>query len=203
MRRYNRRIYKQQKSSWWVHSHYNYNIHRWSESLSLHLPEQVGQKNPRQVKARLDRGGLISNEGSTSLQNQHGEFTRTQTFTFIHEKCWLPARTAPHYSLLTAHYSLLSRVLASSQLFLLRISDIATTVPTKRLTKEVLTLYIWYEALQRGLLMYEMCHIEILLLYTWRNKTYHKRSFPATNICQNHFLFHSAFLFWKIWLSQK
>ena len=67
--------------------------------------------------------------------------------TFIDEKYWLSSqnrssRLIAHGSLLTAHYSLLSRVLASSQLFLLRISDIATTVPTKRLTKEVLTLYI-------------------------------------------------------------
>ena len=152
-------------------------------------------RNPRQVKARLDSRGVTTSDVSTNSKNRHGEFTRTQTFTFIDEKCWLPARTAPHGSSLTAHCSLLSRVLASSQLFLLRISEITTTVPTKRLTKEVLTLYIWYEALQRGLLMYEMWHIEILLLNTWRNKTYHKRSFPATNICQNH-LFHSILHFY-------
>ena len=42
-------------------------------------------KNPRQVKARLDSGGVISNDVSTSSKNQHGEFTRTQTFTFIDE----------------------------------------------------------------------------------------------------------------------
>ena len=35
--------------------------------LPLHLPEQVVLKNPRQVKARLDSGCVISNEGSTSL----------------------------------------------------------------------------------------------------------------------------------------
>ena len=29
-------------------------------------------KNPRQVKARLDSGGVISNDVSTSSKNQHG-----------------------------------------------------------------------------------------------------------------------------------
>ena len=33
-------------------------------------------KNPSQVKIRLDSAGLISNEVSTSLQNQYGEYTR-------------------------------------------------------------------------------------------------------------------------------
>ena len=42
-------------------------------------------RNPKQVKARLDGAGLISNEGCTSLQDQYGEYTRTQTFTFIDE----------------------------------------------------------------------------------------------------------------------
>ena len=43
-------------------------------------------RNPRQVKARLDRAGVISNDGcSTSSKNQHVKFTRTQTFTYIDE----------------------------------------------------------------------------------------------------------------------
>ena len=33
-------------------------------------------RNPRNVKKRLDSAGLISNEVSTSLQNQYGEYTR-------------------------------------------------------------------------------------------------------------------------------
>ena len=54
--------------------------------LPLHLPELLWFKNPRDVKKRLDSAGLISNEGSTSLQKQYGqEYTRTQTFTFIDE----------------------------------------------------------------------------------------------------------------------
>ena len=104
-------------------------------------------KNPSDVKKRLDSRGVHTMDVSTNSKNRHGEFTRTQIMTFIDEKYWLSSqnrssRLIAHGSLLTAHYSLLSRVLASSQLFLLRISDIATTVPTKRLTKEVLTLYI-------------------------------------------------------------
>ena len=51
----------------------------------MHLPEQVEQKNPSQVKARLDSSNLISAEVSTKSSNRHGEFTRTQTFTFIDE----------------------------------------------------------------------------------------------------------------------
>ena len=39
--------------------------------LSLHLPELLRFKNPRDVKKRLDSAGLISNEGSTSLKNQY------------------------------------------------------------------------------------------------------------------------------------
>ena len=42
-------------------------------------------KNPRKVKVRLDSGGVTSSDASTSSKNQHGEFTRTQTFTFIDE----------------------------------------------------------------------------------------------------------------------
>ena len=42
-------------------------------------------KNPRQVKARLDSGGVISNDVSTSSKNQHGEFTRITTMTYIDE----------------------------------------------------------------------------------------------------------------------
>ena len=104
-------------------------------------------KNPSDVKKRLDSRGLDTIDVSTNSKNRHGEFTHTQIMTFIDEKYWLSSqnrssRLIAHGSLLIAHYSLLSRVLASSQLFLLRISDIATTVPTKRLTKEVLTLYI-------------------------------------------------------------
>ena len=57
-----------------------------SNLLPLHLPELLWFKNPRDVKKRLDSAGLISNEGSTSLQKQYGqEYTRTQTFTFIDE----------------------------------------------------------------------------------------------------------------------
>ena len=41
--------------------------------------------NPSKVKTRLDSGGLTSSEVSTLLKNQYGEFTRTQTFTFIDE----------------------------------------------------------------------------------------------------------------------
>ena len=42
-------------------------------------------RNPRQVKARLDSGYLISVEVSTLSKNQYGEFTRTNTITFIDE----------------------------------------------------------------------------------------------------------------------
>ena len=45
----------------------------------------LGINNPSQVKIRLDSSGLISNEVSTFSKNRHGEFTRTQTFTFIDE----------------------------------------------------------------------------------------------------------------------
>ena len=53
--------------------------------LPLHLPEQLGLTNPRQVKARLDFGGVISSDASTSSNNQYGEFTRTQIMTIIDE----------------------------------------------------------------------------------------------------------------------
>ena len=45
----------------------------------------VWVKNLRQVKARLYSRGVTSNDVSTNSKNQHGEFTRTQTFTFIDE----------------------------------------------------------------------------------------------------------------------
>ena len=42
-------------------------------------------KNPRDVKNRLDSRGVDTIDTPTSSNNQHGEFTRTQTFTFINE----------------------------------------------------------------------------------------------------------------------
>ena len=45
----------------------------------------LGINNPRKVKARLDSGGVISNDVSTSSKNQHGEFTRITTMTYIDE----------------------------------------------------------------------------------------------------------------------
>ena len=42
-------------------------------------------KNPRKVKVRLDSGGVTSSDASTSSKNQHGEFTRTTTMTYIDE----------------------------------------------------------------------------------------------------------------------
>ena len=42
-------------------------------------------KNSRQVKTRLESGDVISVDVSTLSKNQYGEFTRTQTFTFIDE----------------------------------------------------------------------------------------------------------------------
>ena len=53
--------------------------------LPLHLPEQVEQKNPSQVKARLDSSNLISAEVSTKSSNRHGEFTRITTMTYFDE----------------------------------------------------------------------------------------------------------------------
>ena len=41
--------------------------------------------NPSQVKARLDSGDLISVEVTTKGKNQHGEFTRTTSMTYIGE----------------------------------------------------------------------------------------------------------------------
>ena len=84
-RRYNRHPYNLQKQTWWVHHDESHDLHRWIESLSLHLPEQVVLKNPRQVKARLDSGGVISSDASTSSNNQYGEFTLTQIMTIIDE----------------------------------------------------------------------------------------------------------------------
>ena len=51
----------------------------------MHLPEQVEQKNPSQVKARLDSRGVISNDTPTTCKNRHGEFTRITTMTYIDE----------------------------------------------------------------------------------------------------------------------
>ena len=156
------------------------------------------------MKTWLDSGCVDTIDAPTQSKNQHENFTRTQSFTFIDEKCWLPARTAPHDSSLTAHSSLLSRVLTSSHLFLLCISDIATTFPTKRLTKEVLTLYIWYEALQRGLLMYVMWHIIATSVVYVKKQNLSQTLIPCNKyLSKPSFSFHSAFLFWKIWLSQK
>ena len=45
----------------------------------------LGINNPRKVKTRLDSGGVISNDVSKSSKNQHGEFTRTTTMTYIDE----------------------------------------------------------------------------------------------------------------------
>ena len=45
----------------------------------------LGINNPRKVKTRLDSGGVISNDVSTSSKNQHGEFTRITTMTYIDE----------------------------------------------------------------------------------------------------------------------
>ena len=42
-------------------------------------------KNSRKVKTRLDSSGVTSSDASTFSKNRHGEFTRTQTFTFIDE----------------------------------------------------------------------------------------------------------------------
>ena len=58
--------------------------------LPLYLPEQVGLRIPRKVKARLDSRGLISNEVSTNSKNRHGEFTRITTMTYIEESNLLP-----------------------------------------------------------------------------------------------------------------
>ena len=41
--------------------------------------------NPSQVKARLDSGDLIAVEVTTKGKNQHGEFTRTTSMTYIGE----------------------------------------------------------------------------------------------------------------------
>ena len=42
-------------------------------------------RNPRQVKARLDSGGVHTMDAPTPSKNQHGEFTRTQIITIIDE----------------------------------------------------------------------------------------------------------------------
>ena len=42
-------------------------------------------KNPRQVKARLDSRGVISNDTPTTCKNRHGEFTMMNPMTFIDE----------------------------------------------------------------------------------------------------------------------
>ena len=42
-------------------------------------------RNPRDVKKRLDSGGVDTIDAPTPSKNQHGEFTYTQTFTFINE----------------------------------------------------------------------------------------------------------------------
>ena len=41
--------------------------------------------NPRNVKKRLDSRGVHTMDVSTNSKNRHGEFTHTQTFTFIDE----------------------------------------------------------------------------------------------------------------------
>ena len=41
--------------------------------------------NPRNVKKRLDSRGVHTMDTPTTCKNGHGEFTRTQTFTFIDE----------------------------------------------------------------------------------------------------------------------
>ena len=45
----------------------------------------LGIKNPRDVKKRLDFGGVDTIDVSTLSKNQYGEFTRTQIMTFINE----------------------------------------------------------------------------------------------------------------------
>ena len=45
----------------------------------------LGISNSRKVKTRLESGDVISSDVSTLSKNQYGEFTRTQTFTFIDE----------------------------------------------------------------------------------------------------------------------
>ena len=47
-------------------------------------------RNPRQVKARLDSRGVISNDTPTTCKNRHGEFTRITTMTYIDEANLLP-----------------------------------------------------------------------------------------------------------------
>ena len=42
-------------------------------------------RNPRDVKKRLDARGVHTMDTPTTCKNGHGEFTRTQTFTFIDE----------------------------------------------------------------------------------------------------------------------
>ena len=45
----------------------------------------LGIKNSRDVKNRLDSGGVDTIDVSTLSKNQYGEFTRTNTITFIDE----------------------------------------------------------------------------------------------------------------------
>ena len=42
-------------------------------------------RNPRQVKARLDSRGVISNDTPTTCKKRHGEFTMMNPMTFIDE----------------------------------------------------------------------------------------------------------------------
>ena len=45
----------------------------------------LGIKNSRDVKNRLDSGGVDTIDVSTNSKNRHGEFTRITTMTYIDE----------------------------------------------------------------------------------------------------------------------